>query len=155
MMCDQGRLGGPNNDFTKSGFGNNFHRLEKEYPNFKSTGTKKLDDGLVNQSIDRLKKAALFKVSRTFVHNVWKVSDECTNILIKKQEDYGPHNIGQAPGGALNGLIVRIHDKISRIKHLTESKVEPNNESLRDSYIDLANYALIALMVLDGTWPKE
>lgn len=90
-----------------------------------------------------------------FVHNVWKVGDEVTNILIKKQADYGPHNIGRAPGGPLNGLIVRIHDKISRIMHLTKTEVDPQNESLRDSYVDLANYALIALMVLDGTWPKE
>lgn len=154
-MCDQGRLGGPNSDLTKPGVGSYFHKLEYQHPHRESTKPKKIDDGLVNQSVDRLKKASLFKVSRIFVNNVWKVSDECSNILIKKQEDYGPHNIGDAPGGPLNGLIVRIHDKISRIKHLTDSKAEPNNESLRDSYVDLANYALIALMVLDGTWPKE
>jgi hypothetical protein len=94
-------------------------------------------------------------VPRSFVNNVWRVGDEVTNILIKKQADYGPHNIGRAPGGALNGLIVRIHDKISRIMNLTSNDVDPQNESLRDSYVDLANYALIALMVLDGTWPKE
>jgi len=94
-------------------------------------------------------------VPRPFINNVWRVGDEVTDILIKKQADYGPHNIGRAPGGALNGLIVRIHDKISRIMHLTSNDVDPQNESLRDSYVDLANYALIALMVLDGTWPKE
>ena len=94
-------------------------------------------------------------VPRDFIHKVWTVGDEVTDILIKKQADYGPHNIGRAPGGALNGLIVRIHDKISRILHLTSNDVDPQNESLRDSYVDLANYALIALMVLDGTWPKE
>jgi len=94
-------------------------------------------------------------VPRGFIHNVWKVGDEVTDILIKKQADYGPHNIGRAPGGPLNGLIVRIHDKVSRILHLTSNDVDPQNESLRDSYVDLANYALIALMVLDGTWPKE
>lgn len=94
-------------------------------------------------------------VPREFINNVWKVGDEVTNILIKKQADYGPYNISRAPGGALNGLIVRIHDKISRILHLTKTEVDPQNESLRDSYVDLANYALIALMVLDGTWPKE
>jgi hypothetical protein len=26
---------------------------------------------------------------------------------------------------------------------------------LRDSFIDLLNYSAIALMVLDGTWPRD
>jgi len=143
-MCDQGRLGGPNSDLTKSWTGSEFHRFEK--PKFSRNDS-------ANQKLEAA--FAKYHVPRTFINNVWKVGDELTDILIKKQADYGPHNIGQAPGGALNGLIVRIHDKISRIKHLTSKDFDPQNESLRDSYIDLANYALIALMVLDGTWPKE
>jgi hypothetical protein len=74
-------------------------------------------------------------------------------ILVSKQTDYGPSNIANAPGGPLNGLRVRIYDKISRINNLIESGAQPENESLTDSFIDLANYAVIATMVLDGTWP--
>jgi len=154
-MCDYGRLGKPNRETTWDGSKSDHFGPKKWDSHDKNPANKKVKNLLVDVTIKRLTDTAVFKVSRGFIHNVWTIADECTNILIKKQEDYGPHNIGQAPGGALNGLIVRIHDKISRIKHLTESKVEPNNESLRDSYIDLANYALIALMVLDGTWPKE
>ena len=36
-----------------------------------------------------------------------------------KHKDYGPKNIAEAPGGALNGLRVRIHDKIARINNTT------------------------------------
>lgn len=73
-------------------------------------------------------------------------------LLLMKHRDYGPKNIANAPGGALNGLRVRIHDKTARINHLIDSGATPQNESLRDSFIDLANYALIALLVLDGKW---
>lgn len=76
-------------------------------------------------------------------------------LLIRKHRDYGPKNIAQSPGGALNGLRVRIHDKLARINNLVDSGKDPENESLRDSFIDLANYAMIALMVLDGNWPDE
>jgi hypothetical protein len=55
----------------------------------------------------------------------------------------------------LNGLRVRMHDKTARINHLIDSGATPENESLRDSFIDLLNYSAIALMVLDGTWPRD
>lgn len=74
-------------------------------------------------------------------------------VLVKKQTDYGPGNIANAPGSPLNGLRVRIYDKISRINNLVDSGKEPENESLKDSFLDLANYAVIALMVLEDKWP--
>lgn len=80
---------------------------------------------------------------------------ETYQILVKKQLDYGPLNISRAPGGPLNGLRVRMHDKLSRINHLVDSGATPENESLRDSFLDLANYSIIAMMVLDDKWPKE
>lgn len=79
---------------------------------------------------------------------------EAQELLLSKHRDYGAKNISNAPGGALNGLRVRIHDKTARINHLIDSGVSPEHESLRDSFIDLANYAIIALMVIDGKWPK-
>lgn len=78
---------------------------------------------------------------------------EANLLLLKKHRDYGPKNIAQAPGGAVNGLRVRMHDKLARINHLIDNDAEPQNESLRDSFLDLANYAIIGLMVIDGNWP--
>lgn len=82
------------------------------------------------------------------------VYKEALDVLIKKQNDYGPKNIAQAPGGPINGLRVRMHDKLSRINHLVESGATPENESLRDSFLDMMNYSAIGLMVLDGDWPN-
>ena len=93
--------------------------------------------------------------SSDFVANVWDIMDGAGNLLIKKHKDYGPKNISQSPGGPLNGLRVRMWDKIARINLLVDSGATPENESLRDSFIDLLNYSAIAMMVIDGTWPKE
>jgi hypothetical protein len=79
---------------------------------------------------------------------------EAENLLLRKHKDYGPKNISGSPGGAINGLRVRIHDKLARINNLYDSGVTPQNESLRDSFIDMANYAIIALLVLDDEWDK-
>jgi hypothetical protein len=90
-----------------------------------------------------------------FVTDVWAVLDAAGNLLIKKHHDYGPKNIAHSPGGPLNGLRVRIWDKVARINNLLDSGVKPSNESLRDSFIDLLNYSAIAMMVLDNSWPES
>jgi hypothetical protein len=103
---------------------------------------------------DNLQADASKKVSDEFVADVWRVLDGAGNLLIRKHKDYGPKNIAHSPGGALNGLRVRMHDKTARINHLIDSKVAPSNESLRDSFIDLLNYSAIAILVLEGKWPE-
>ena len=80
--------------------------------------------------------------------------NELFEILVKKQVDYGPLNIWNAPGGATNGLMVRMSDKLERLKNLIYNSIEPNNEALEDSFIDIANYAVIAMMVERGIWEK-
>jgi hypothetical protein len=80
---------------------------------------------------------------------------EAKSVLLQKQKDYGPKNISQSPGGPLNGLRVRMHDKLARINHLVETGATPENESLKDSFLDLANYAIIAMLVLDNEWPTD
>jgi hypothetical protein len=77
------------------------------------------------------------------------------HLLLKKHRDYGPKNIALAPGGALNGLRVRMWDKMARINHLLDNGADAQNESLRDSFVDLMNYAAIAQLVLDKKWPSE
>ena len=94
------------------------------------------------------------KVNDEFIADVWRVLDGAGNLLIRKHKDYGPKNIAHSPGGALNGLRVRMHDKIARINHLVDSRVAPSNESLRDSFVDLLNYSAIAILVLENKWPE-
>ena len=89
-----------------------------------------------------------------FIKAVGITFDEAEKLLLKKHKDYGPKNISGSPGGALNGLRVRMHDKLARINHLYDSGATPENESLRDSFIDMANYAIIAMLVLDDKWDK-
>lgn len=79
-------------------------------------------------------------------------ADAVALAVAKKQADYGPHAINNAPGGALNGINVRLHDKISRAANLAGKTHPVFNESLFDTYHDIAGYALIAMLYLDGKW---
>jgi hypothetical protein len=89
-----------------------------------------------------------------FDDDVRIVYDELMSVLLAKHRDYGPRNIADAPGGPLNGLRVRIHDKVARINNLIDNNSKPQYESLEDSFKDLANYAIIALLVLRDKWDK-
>lgn len=90
-----------------------------------------------------------------FAADMWEIFDSAGNLLLKKHKDYGPTNISRSPGGPLNGLRVRMWDKTARLNHLIDNGATPENESLRDSFLDLLNYSAIALMVLDGKWPND
>jgi hypothetical protein len=80
------------------------------------------------------------------------ILNELATILYKKHEDYGPMNIAGAPGGAMNGLRVRMYDKLARLNNLVDTGDTPNYESIEDTLIDLANYAIIGLLVQRGQW---
>jgi hypothetical protein len=94
-----------------------------------------------------------------FELGLWEVTEELVDLLLSKHKDYGPRNIADAPGGALNGLRVRMHDKLARINNLYEymedtKGFQPQHESIEDSFKDMANYAIIGLLVLRGEWDK-
>jgi len=112
--------------------------------------------GYPNSDVKRTTADKEARVPHTsqFEDDVRIVYDELMSVLLKKHKDYGPKNIADAPGGALNGLRVRIHDKTARINNLIDRHSDPMYESIEDSFKDLANYAIIALLVLRDKWDK-
>jgi len=98
-------------------------------------------------------------ISKEFEVSLANTFNELEELLLSKHKDYGPKNIAEAPGGAINGLRVRMHDKLARINNLYEymqdtGGFQPQHESLEDSFKDMANYAVIGLLVLRGDWTK-
>ena len=91
--------------------------------------------------------------STRFDDAVDRIKQDERDLLVRKQADYGSLNIAHSPGGPINGLAVRLADKVSRLANLSASQTEPNYESLIDTAIDIANYGTILHMVLAGDWP--
>ena len=79
--------------------------------------------------------------------------DEAEDLLLTKHKDYGPDNINKSPFGPITGLLVRLYDKQARATHLTKQGTEANFESLEDTFLDMMNYAAIAILVLRKQWP--
>ena len=75
-----------------------------------------------------------------------QVQKEALQLFIKKNIDYGD---SFAKYGVI-GVIMRIQDKLQRYMSITKNGVNLiNDESLRDTLIDLHNYAAMAIMLID------
>ena len=77
---------------------------------------------------------------------------EIERVVVDKQKDYGQENI-LAFGD--KGIVVRLWDKASRLKNLVWSGRSPKNESITDTYRDIAGYAIIAIMLERGWFNLE
>ena len=75
-----------------------------------------------------------------------KVQSEALELFIKKNIDYGD---AFAKYGVI-GVLMRIEDKLQRSMSITKNGVNLiNDEGIRDTLIDLHNYAAMAIMLLD------
>ena len=92
------------------------------------------------------------------------IQDEMYEMFARKHMDYGLNNI--ALGGdivnnsddkqfSLTGLCIRLTDKISRLKNLLiNGKSFVEGEGIQDTFIDIANYGIIGLLVGRDKWKK-
>ena len=74
------------------------------------------------------------------------IQKEGLELFKRKNQDYGD---AFANYGVI-GVLVRMGDKIARLQSITTKSVSlVDNESLRDTLIDLHNYSAMAIMLLD------
>ena len=75
-----------------------------------------------------------------------KIQNQGLELFKKKNSDYGD---AFANYGSI-GVLVRIGDKISRLTNITNKNISlVNDESMKDTLIDLHNYAAMALILLN------
>ena len=91
-------------------------------------------------------------MSETRISQMKTVQEEALELFIKKNTDYGD---AFATYGTV-GVIVRMGDKIQRLLSVSNKGVSlVDNESLRDTLIDLHNYAAMGIMLLDEKKEKN
>lgn len=87
-------------------------------------------------------------LSTDVAREAFRICCENIKLMDNKQLDYGSGNISAF--GEF-GVIVRMNDKMERLKNLSKMPVA-KNESIEDTYKDIANYAVIALMIRRNLW---
>lgn len=75
-----------------------------------------------------------------------RIQQEAFELFTKKNTDYGD---AFSKYGSV-GVLVRIGDKLERMRNVSRNGVTlVNDESLRDTLIDLHNYSAMAIMCMD------
>ena len=94
--------------------------------------------------------------NQTFDQACREIALEIAEVVIEKHKDYGPDNILIFKQ---QGLVVRMWDKIGRLKNLLwvrhRTKRRPRHESIEDSFKDLAGYGIIGLMLERGSFTNS
>ena len=77
-----------------------------------------------------------------------EITTEMLNIFIKKNTDYGSSVSDTYRDFGLVSFLVRIQDKLNRLKTLSKQDSLVKDEKVEDTLIDLANYSILALIEL-------
>ena len=80
-----------------------------------------------------------------------QICQELLETFIKKHRDYGKGNILSIQE---LGIAFRESEKIERLKNLLMHTSAPQNETLEDTWIDIAVYAVIALLYRRGQFQQ-
>jgi hypothetical protein len=91
-----------------------------------------------------------------------EVQAEQYALFAKKMMDYGLSNIAlgsdlttkEDRDLSITGIWLRCNDKINRLKNLLKRNGQNyvQGETMIDSFIDIANYGIIAMLVIRGKW---
>ena len=116
------------------------------------------------ETIDGLGVVEVFETEYPELAEEYKrIGMEMYQMFAAKHMDYGLNNI--ALGGdltnkedkkfSLTGLAIRLTDKISRLKNLLiNGKNYVKREGMEDTFIDIANYGIIGMLVGRNKWKK-
>lgn len=83
-----------------------------------------------------------------------EVCNELTDLYRRKNHDYGDSFHQEYAEDGI--LVAKFHlaEKFNRFKKLIKAEGEVKTESVRDTLIDLANYAIMTVMELDAEAEK-
>jgi hypothetical protein len=80
------------------------------------------------------------------VKQLENIQDEARELFAKKNKDYGDSFAKYGP----IGVLIRLEDKIQRAISIDKNGVTlVNDESMRDTMIDLHNYSAMMIMLMD------
>lgn len=112
-----------------------------------------LEQGVTERAITPIKdvREALDKLSQQpkLRSNVQQFMDITTNMAktyAAKNHDYGNSFEESLDEFGLVASVVRLGDKMNRIKSLIKKEAQVKDESIKDTLLDMANYAIMTVM---------
>lgn len=107
------------------------------------------DKALIDEVIYCLSILGKKPVLSDNVEQFMSITQNMTKIYAAKNHDYGNSFEESLDEFGLVASIVRIGDKMNRIKSLIKKEAQVKDESIRDTLLDMANYAIMTVMWMD------
>lgn len=81
-----------------------------------------------------------------------QVCERLNSIYVSKNKDYGNSFGRQYKRHGILSSVIRLDDKMNRLNEITKPDViiEVEDETIEDTLLDLANYAIMTIMELEG-----
>ena len=76
--------------------------------------------------------------------------DNLHELYINKNHDYGDSVHDTYIKYGLTSFLVRLEDKLNRARTLSNKEALTNDEKINDTLLDMANYAILAVMEIEG-----
>lgn len=76
--------------------------------------------------------------------------DNLHELYINKNHDYGDSVHDTYIKYGLTSFLVRLEDKLNRARTLSNKEALTNDEKINDTLLDMANYAILAIMEIEG-----
>lgn len=89
-------------------------------------------------------------LSNTSTHQFKDIAKGMIETYVRKNHDYGNSFDKSLDKFGLVASVVRIGDKMNRIESLVQKKAMVQDESIRDTLLDMANYTIMTVMWMDN-----
>lgn len=81
------------------------------------------------------------------------ITQEMLSLYKRKNADYGDSFSESFKEFGMTMPLIRLSDKLNRLKRLAKADAQVKGENIEDTLIDLANYAVMTLIEVRGSKP--
>ena len=109
-----------------------------------------LDDNPISNTLQVSQDKDIPPLPNGPVLNFTELTKKMAETYAKKNHDYGNSFDKSLDKFGLVASVVRIGDKMNRIESLAQKKAMVEDESIKDTLLDMANYAIMTVMWMDN-----
>lgn len=123
-----------------------YQKLINILEDFKCVLRLKIDKEALEEVISSLEKLGTEPIVPNDIEQFVSITQNMAKTYTAKNHDYGNSFEQSLDKFGLVASVVRLGDKINRIESLTKKEAQVKDESIKDTLLDMANYAIMTVM---------
>ena len=124
-------------------------RLDAAITAYKDSGRTEIGLSLLRGVKDGIRMLGSRPKLAESVEKFTEITSNMAKTYAAKNHDYGNSFEQSLDKFGLVASVVRLGDKMNRIESLTKKEAQVKDESIKDTLLDMANYAIMTVMWMD------